>query len=47
MLKYGPRPCQKLPDTENQGQSLHISGILKQIWVLGDLKFMQLFDSLL
>ena len=41
MLKYGPRPRQKLPDTENLGQSLHISGILNQFWVLGVFKFMQ------
>jgi hypothetical protein len=44
MLKYGNRPCQKGPDTENQGQSLHI--ILNKIWVLGDFKFMQLCESL-
>ena len=45
MLKYGPRPRQKLPDTENQGQSSHILVILNQTWVLGDFKFMQLYDS--
>ena len=45
MLKYGPRPCQKLQDTENQGQSSHTLVILNQIWVLGDFKFMQLYDS--
>ena len=33
MLKYGPRPRRKLPDTENQGQSSHILVILNQIWV--------------
>jgi hypothetical protein len=46
MLKYGNRPCQKGPDTENQGQSLHILVILNKIWVMGDFKFMQLCDSL-
>jgi len=45
MVEYGPRPCQKLPDTENQGQSSHTLVILNQIWVLGDFKFMQLYDS--
>ena len=33
MLKYSQRPRQKLPDTENQGQSSHILVILNQIWV--------------
>ncbi len=45
-LKYGPRPRQKLPDTENQGQTLHILVILNQIKVLGDFKSMQLSQSL-
>ncbi len=36
MLKYGTRPCQKSPQTDNQGQSSHILVILNQIWVLGD-----------
>ncbi len=46
MLKNGQRPCRKSPDTENQGQSSHILVILYQTWVLGDFKFMQLYDSL-
>ena len=46
MLKYGQRPCQKSPGTENPGQSSHILVILNQTWVLGDFKFMQLYDSL-
>jgi hypothetical protein len=48
MLKYGPRPCQKSPDTENQGQSSHILVILNQTWVLGDLNlcnFMTAFNK--
>jgi hypothetical protein len=46
MLKYGPRPCQKLPDIENQGQSSHILVILNKIGVWGDFKLMHLYDSL-
>jgi hypothetical protein len=46
MLKYGPRPCQKSPDIENQGQSSHILVIFNQTWVLGDFEFMQIYDSL-
>ncbi len=46
MFKYGPRPCRKSPDIENQGQSSHILVILNQTLVLGDFKFMQLYDSL-
>ena len=46
MLKYSQRPCQKLPDTENQGQSSHILVILNQTWVLGDFELMQLYDSI-
>ncbi len=46
MLKYGPRPRRKSPDTENQGQSSHILVILNQTWVSGDFKLMQLYDSL-
>ncbi len=45
MLKCGPRPRRKLPDTENQGKSSNILVILNQTWVLGDFKFMQLYDS--